>query len=86
MGIDSIIRDRLFSHPDEWAWSGPRFLNGAGIHLVRGFDERWTFVVGEQRGYIKLSVFTHGCIELARLLKNIPDSKENKNEDTSDMS
>ena len=75
--LDRIIRERLFSHPEEWSWNGPRFLDGAGIHLVKSLtDNRWTYVVGEQRGYIKLSWLTHSCIELSKRLRDIPDQKE----------
>jgi hypothetical protein len=74
MGIDSVIRGRLFNHPDEWCWSGSRFLKAPGVTLVRTVgDERWTFVVGEQLGYIKLSLATHYQIEMARKLKHIKD-------------
>lgn len=76
MGIDSIIRGRLLNHSHEWLWDGPRFLKAPGVTLVRGSDERWTFVVGESLGYIKLSYVTHGCIEMARMLRNIPNKKE----------
>jgi len=79
MSLDRIVRDRLFNHPEEWSWNGPRFLNGGGIHLVKSLmDDRWTYVVGEQRGYIKLSRFTHACIELSRKLRDIPDQKEDE--------
>ena len=70
--IDQIIRDRLYNHPNEWQWEGNRFLKGNGITLVLSAnDERWTFVVGNQIGYIKLSYLTHCCIEMARKLKHI---------------
>jgi hypothetical protein len=74
MSIDSVIRDRLFNHPSEWSWRGPRFLKAKGVTLVRGlYNERWTFVVGEQMGYVKLSLITHLQIEMARALRYIPD-------------
>jgi hypothetical protein len=75
MGLDSLIRARLFSHPSEWSWVGHRFLTAPGVTLVRSVtDERWTFVVGEQLGYVKLSLVTHMQIEMARALKRIPDT------------
>jgi hypothetical protein len=75
MGLDQVIRARLFSHSSEWSWQGPRFLNGPGVTLVRSVtDERWTFVVGEQLGYVKLSLVTHMQIEMARALKRIPET------------
>jgi hypothetical protein len=73
LSIDSIIRGQLYGHSVEWSWDGPRFLIGPGIRLVLASDDRWTFVVGDQRGYVKLSRFTHACIEMARALKSIPD-------------
>tara|TARA_R110002153_G_C13214929_1_gene488226 strand:+ start:852 stop:1091 length:240 start_codon:yes stop_codon:yes gene_type:complete len=76
MGIDRVIRARLFSHPSEWSWRGSRFLNAPGVTLVRSVtDERWTFVVGKQLGYVKLSLITHLQIEMARALKRIPDEE-----------
>jgi hypothetical protein len=75
MGLDSLIRARLFNHPSEWIWVGRRFLTAPGVTLVRSVtDERWTFVVGEQLGYVKLSLVTHMQIEMARALKRIPDT------------
>jgi hypothetical protein len=75
MSIDSVIRDRLFSHPSEWSWRGSRFLKANGVTLVRSLhDERWTFVVGGHMGYVKLSLVTHLQIEMARALKRIPDA------------
>ena len=77
MGINAIIFDRLMNHPSEWFWDGPRFLKGPGVCLVRSLsDGRWTFVVGEQLGYIKLSYITHTAIEMSRMLRRIPDKGE----------
>ena len=77
MSLDSVIRNRILSNSSEWFWDGPRFLKAPGVTLCRTVtDERWTFCVGEQLGYVKLSHLTHACIEMARLLKNIPDKKE----------
>jgi hypothetical protein len=76
MGIDSVIRGRLFSHPEEWSWRGSRFLIAPGVTLVRTVgEERWTFVVGEQLGYVRLSLATHLQIEMARMLKYIPNEE-----------
>jgi hypothetical protein len=73
MSIDSVIRARLLSHSSEWTWVGPRFLTAPGVTLVRSVtDERWTFVVGEQLGYVKLSIVTHMQIEMARALNRVP--------------
>ncbi len=77
MSLDTVIRNRIFSNPNEWSWDGPRFLKAPGVTLCRSvIDNRWTFCVGEQLGYVKLSRLTHACIEMARLLKSIPDLKE----------
>lgn len=76
MSLDRIIRERLQSHPEEWAWNGSRHLLGPGVRLVRPNGQLWSFVVGERLGYVTLSVQTHFCIQMALLLRRIPDRAE----------
>ena len=57
--LEKIILNSLKNEPNQWTCEDGRFLinTAHGIRLVRpvASPSRWTFVLGEQLGYITMS-------------------------------